>query len=83
MANVEERVRNVTAKVLGLEVEQVTPNSSFLEDLSADSLDIVEVIIALEEEFGVDIPDEKAERMVTVQHVIDCISEVREINEQE
>ena len=83
MSNTEDRVRSIAAKVLGLEVEQVTAGSSFIEDLSADSLDIVEVIIALEEEFGVDIPDERAERMSTIQDVVECINEMKELNEQE
>ena len=76
MASTEERVQQIVANVLGLEAQQVAMKSSFQEDLGADSLDVVEVIIALEEEFGVDIPDERAERITFVQDVVDSIDEI-------
>ena len=59
--NIEERVKEIIADRLGVDPEEVTPDASFVEDLGADSLDTVELVMALEEEFGVEIPDEDAE----------------------
>ncbi|WP_405650671.1 acyl carrier protein [Streptomyces sp. RK9] len=70
MSTVEERVKGVIAEQLNVKLEEVTNNASF-EDLGADSLDLVELGTALEFEFSTDIPDEDAERMTTVQDVID------------
>ena len=66
MAAIEERVRDLIVEQLGLNAEQVTPEASFVDDLGADSLDTVELVMAFEEEFGIDIPDEDAEKMLTV-----------------
>ena len=63
---ISERVKSIIVDQLGVSLEEVTPQASFIEDLGADSLDIVELIMALEEEFGVDIPDEAAEKILTV-----------------
>jgi acyl carrier protein len=62
----EDRVKEIIAKELEVEVKQLTPTAKFIEDLGADSLDIVELVMALEEEFGIDIPDEEADKLKTV-----------------
>jgi acyl carrier protein len=62
----EERAREIIAKELEVEAKQLTPEAKFMEDLGADSLDIVELVMALEEEFGIDIPDEDADKLKTV-----------------
>lgn len=62
----EDRVKEIIAKELEVEAKQLTPEAKFIEDLGADSLDIVELVMALEEEFGIDIPDEDADKMKTV-----------------
>ena len=62
----EDRVREIIAKDLEVGIQQLTPEAKFIEDLGADSLDIVELVMALEEEFGIDIPDEDAEKLKTV-----------------
>jgi acyl carrier protein len=72
---VEERVKKIIAEQLGLEEEEVTAESSFVDDLGADSLDTVELVMAFEEEFGIEIPDEDAEKILTVQNAIDYIKE--------
>ena len=66
MASIDERVRDLIVEQLGVNLEQVTPGASFIDDLGADSLDTVELVMAFEEEFGIDIPDEDAEKMTTV-----------------
>ncbi|HIC67996.1 MAG TPA: acyl carrier protein [Candidatus Latescibacteria bacterium] len=66
MAAIEERVRDLIVEQLGVNAEQVTAEASFVDDLGADSLDTVELVMAFEEEFGIDIPDEDAEKMLTV-----------------
>ena len=70
MAAVEDRVRELLVDQLGVSAEQVTPEASFIDDLGADSLDTVELIMALEEEFEIEIPDEEAEKIVTVGDAI-------------
>jgi acyl carrier protein len=70
-----ERVRKIVCEQLDVEEEDVKAESSFVEDLGADSLDTVELVMALEEEFGIEIPDEDAEKIVTVQNVIDYLKE--------
>jgi len=65
-ASVEQRVKEIICEQLGVSEDQVTPQASFIEDLGADSLDIVELVMALEEEFGLDIPDEEADKLKTV-----------------
>ena len=62
----EDRVKEIIAKELEVEVKQLTADAKFIEDLGADSLDIVELVMALEEEFGIDIPDEEADKLKTV-----------------
>ncbi len=71
--NIEERVREIIADRLGVDPEEVTPDASFVEDLGADSLDTVELVMALEEEFGVEIPDEDAEKIQKVGDAIEYI----------
>jgi acyl carrier protein len=71
--SIEEKVKDIIVEQLGVNPEQVTPQASFIEDLGADSLDIVELVMAFEEEFGVEVPDEEAEKLQTVQDVIDYI----------
>ncbi len=61
-----EKVKNIIAEQLGVKPEEVTPEAKFIDDLGADSLDTVELVMALEEEFGIEIPDEEAEKLVTV-----------------
>lgn len=72
---VEERVKKIIAEQLGVEEEEVAAESSFVDDLGADSLDTVELVMAFEEEFGIEIPDEDAEKILTVQNAIDYIKE--------
>jgi len=73
MSNTEERVKKIVCEQLGAEEDKVTPEASFVEDLGADSLDTVELVMALEEEFETEIPDDKAEKLTTVQEAIDYI----------
>ena len=68
-----ERLKKIVAEQLGVEESKITPTARFTDDLNADSLDLVEMIMSLEEEFGVEIPDEDAEKIVTVQDAIDYI----------
>ncbi len=74
MSNIEERVKKIIIEQLGVKEEQVTTDASFVEDLGADSLDTVELVMALEEEFECEIPDEDAEKITTVQQAIDYVS---------
>ena len=73
MSNVEERVMKIIVEQLGVKEEEVTSEASFVDDLGADSLDNVELVMALEEEFKIEIPDEDAEKITTVQQAIDYI----------
>ena len=73
--SVNDRVRAIIAEQLGVKLEEVTDTASFIEDLGADSLDTVELVMALEEEFGIEIPDEDAEKMVTVGDSIKYIEQ--------
>lgn len=73
MATIEERVNKVVMEQLGVSESEIRPNASFMEDLGADSLDSVELVMALEEEFGTEIPDEEAEKITTVQQAVDYI----------
>ncbi|CAI4030648.1 MAG TPA: acyl carrier protein [Nitrospiraceae bacterium] len=72
---VDERVKKIIAEQLGVEEDEVTPEASFVEDLGADSLDTVELVMALEEEFEIEIPDEDAEKILTVGKALDYIKE--------
>ncbi|MCK4870288.1 MAG: acyl carrier protein [Gammaproteobacteria bacterium] len=73
MATIEERVQTIVAEQLGVDKEKIVNSASFVDDLGADSLDTVELVMALEEEFGAEIPDEDAEKIATVQEAIDYI----------
>jgi acyl carrier protein len=74
MADIEQKVKDIIINELGVEPEKVTPEASFVEDLGADSLDTVELVMAFEEEFGMEIPDEEAEKLQTVGDAINYIS---------
>lgn len=73
MSSIEDRVKKIVVEQLGVKDEEVTPSASFVDDLGADSLDTVELVMALEEEFECEIPDEEAEKITTVQQAIDYI----------
>jgi acyl carrier protein len=72
---IDQRVKDIIVEQLGVKPDQVTPEAKFIEDLGADSLDTVELIMALEEEFGIEVPDEQAEKLTTVGDVIKYIEE--------
>jgi acyl carrier protein len=74
MSTIEERVKKIVVEQLGAKEEDVTNEASFVDDLGADSLDTVELVMALEEEFETEIPDEDAEKITTVQQAIDYIN---------
>ena len=71
--SISEKVKDIIVEQLGVNPEQVTDTASFIEDLGADSLDTVELVMAFEEEFGVEVPDEDAEKLQTVGNVVDYI----------
>jgi acyl carrier protein len=73
MSSVEDQVRGIIAEQLGLKADEIKNDASFVDDLGADSLDTVELVMALEEEFETEIPDEEAEKITTVQQAIDYI----------
>lgn len=75
MATNEERLIEIIAEQLGIAAKNVTPDASFMEDLGADSLDTVELVMALEEEFDLEIPDSDAEKIQTVQDALDYLDE--------
>jgi len=74
MSTIEERVKKITVEQLGVSEDEVNNEASFVDDLGADSLDTVELVMALEEEFDTEIPDEEAEKITTVQAAIDYIT---------
>ena len=74
MSTVEEKVKTIVHEQLGIKIEEVQNDSSFVDDLGADSLDTVELVMALEEEFETEIPDEEAEKITTVQLAVDYIN---------
>ena len=74
---IEQRVKDIIVEQLGVNADQVTPEAKFIEDLGADSLDTVELVMALEEEFGIEVPDEKAEKLQSVGDVIKHIEETQ------
>jgi len=74
MSNIDERVRSIVIKQLGVKEDDIKNESKFIDDLGADSLDTVELVMALEEEFETEIPDEEAEKITTVQEAIDYIN---------
>jgi len=74
VSTIEERVKKIVVEQLGVKLEEVTNEASFVDDLGADSLDTVELVMALEEEFETEIPDEEAEKISTVQAAIDYVT---------
>ena len=74
MSSIEQRVRTIVIEQLGVKQDEVTLGASFVDDLGADSLDTVELVMALEEEFECEIPDEEAEKITSVQQAIDYVS---------
>ncbi len=74
MSDIEQRVKKIVAEQLGVNEAEIKNESSFVDDLGADSLDTVELVMALEDEFGTEIPDEQAEKITTVQQAIDFVS---------
>ena len=74
MSNIEERVKQIVVEQLGVSEEEVKETSSFVDDLGADSLDTVELVMALEEEFECEIPDEEAEKITTVKQAVDYVN---------
>ena len=74
MENIEQRVKKIVAEQLGVNESEIKIESSFVDDLGADSLDTVELVMALEEEFDTEIPDEEAEKITTVQQAVDYIN---------
>ena len=75
MAEVAQKVKSIIAEQLGVKIEEVTDSASFVDDLGADSLDTVELVMALEEEFGIEIPDEDAEKMTKVGEAVRYVEE--------
>jgi len=75
VSEIEAKVKKIIVEQLGVEEAEVVSDAKFIEDLGADSLDTVELVMALEEEFGIEIPDEEAEKIVTVKHATDYILE--------
>ncbi len=75
MADIEQRVKEIIADQLGEPIENITPEKDFVQDLGADSLDVVELVMALEEEFGIEIPEEDAEKIRTVGDAINYIKQ--------
>lgn len=75
MSNVEARVKEIVAEHLGVDEEKITANAKFIDDLGADSLDQVELVMAFEEEFGCEIPDEAAEKIVTLNDAVSYITD--------
>jgi acyl carrier protein len=73
MANIEEKIKQIIVDQLGVDANEVTPQANFIEDLGADSLDTVELVMAFEEEFDIEIPDEDAEKMMTVEQAIEYL----------
>jgi len=76
--DVVAKVKEIIVQQLGVDAEKVTPEASFVDDLGADSLDVVELVMAFEEEFGVEIPDESAEKIATVKDAIEFLKQSTE-----
>lgn len=74
MSDIEQRVKQAVAEQLSINVDEISNDASFMDDLGADSLDLVELVMALENEFDITIPDEDSERIVTVQSAIDYVN---------
>ena len=77
MSDIAERVKKIVVEHLGIEEDKVADGASFIDDLGADSLDTVELVMAFEEEFGIEIPDEAAEKIVTVSDAVKYIDEMK------
>ena len=77
MSEIESKVKKIVIDHLGVDEIKVTPESKFIDDLGADSLDTVELVMAFEEEFGVEIPDDAAETIITVQNAIDYLEKIK------
>ena len=75
MSDIADRVKNIVVEHLGVEADKVVAGASFIDDLGADSLDTVELVMAFEEEFGVEIPDDAAERILTVKDAVSFLEE--------
>jgi len=75
MSDISDRVRNIVVEHLGVDADKVVDGASFIDDLGADSLDTVELVMAFEEEFGVEIPDDAAERILTVKDAVSFLEE--------
>ncbi len=73
--DVQAKVKDIIVQQLGVDLDKVTTDASFVDDLGADSLDVVELVMAFEEEFGVEIPDESAEKIATVKDAVDFLSQ--------
>ena len=73
MSSIADKIKETVAEQLGVDGEKITPEATFVDDLGADSLDVVELVMALEEEFEIEIPDEDAEKLQTVQNVVDYV----------
>ena len=73
MSSIEDRVKKIVIEQLGVKEDEVTPSASFVDDLGADSLDTVELVMAFEEEFSAEIPDEDAEKLTTVGSIVDYL----------
>ena len=82
MSDINQRVKDLVVEQLGVSADQVTPQASFIDDLGADSLDTVELVMAFEEEFGIDIPDEDAEQMRSVGDAIAYLRDKQEGGEE-
>lgn len=80
MSTVEERVKKIVVEQLGVKEDEIQNSASFVDDLGADSLDTVELVMALEEEFDTEIPDEEAEKITTIQEAIDYVNKNLEAN---
>jgi acyl carrier protein len=74
--SIEDKVKKIIVEKLSVDLEEVVPEASFVDDLGADSLDLVELIMSMEEEFDIEIPDEQAEKLVTVQDALDYIKKL-------
>ena len=82
MASVQDKVKEIIVEQLGVDEAEVTPTASFVDDLGADSLDTVELVMAFEEAFDIEIPDEDAEKIRTVQDAVDYISKHAKVSKQ-
>ncbi len=78
MAALEDKIKEIIIEQLGVSAQEVVPEASFIDDLGADSLDIVELVMAMEEEFDIEIPDEKAEQIQTIGQAIDYLRTILE-----